>query len=197
MWLPILLGFSSVFCIFAAVICSVIFRFVRLLCNLKPLPIVSKSSTSFRRRRNAGKHKNNNSYDQKPEIEFQYAETYLKECEAGGGEQGGDSGDTSTLPLPHTCPVLNTAFNRNFSYHQVEAVPVSLNVAHTRVQKLAGDLSLLSNISEEPRTDHSDPATTSGQAEQLQPAARVGARKVPPPTLPKPRFHPAFLSTDP
>ena len=70
-----------------------------------------------------------------------------------------------------------------------------LSVAHTRVQKLAGDLSLLSNISEEPRTDHSDPAT-SGQAEQLQPAARVGARKVPPPTLPKPRFHPAFLSTD-
>ena len=71
-----------------------------------------------------------------------------------------------------------------------------LHVTHPRVQKLAGDVSLLSNISEEPRTDPSDPAT-SGQAEQLQPAtARVGARKVPPPTLPKPRFHPAFLSTD-
>ena len=69
-----------------------------------------------------------------------------------------------------------------------KAVPLSmLHVAHIRDQKLAGDVSLLSNISEEPRTDHSDPATTSGQAEQLQPAtARVGAEKVPPPTLPKP-----------
>ena len=152
------------------------------------------SNPSFRRRRNAGKHKNNNSYDQKPEIEFQYAETYLKECEAGGGEE---DTSTSSSTLPHSCPpALNTAFNRNFSYHQVDTVPVSLNVSHPRVQKLAGDVSLLSNISEEPRTDPSDPATTSGQAEQLQPAARVGARKVPPPTLPKPRFHPAFLSTD-
>ena len=94
--------------------------------------------------------------------------------------------------LPHL-KIFETTFD------MYKAVPLSmLHVAHIRDQKLAGEVSLLSNISEEPRTDHSDPATTSGgQAEQLQPAARVGARKVPPPTLPKPRFHPAFLSTDP
>ena len=92
---------------------------------------------------------------------------------------------------------LQKIFETTFDMYK--AVPLSmLHVAHIRDQKLTGDESLLSNISEEPRTDHSDPATTSGgQAEQLQPAtARVGARKVPPPTLPKPRFHPAFLSTD-
>ena len=70
---------------------------------------------------------------------------------------------------------LQKIFETTFDMYK--AVPLSmLHVAHIRDQKLAGEVSLLSNISEEPRTDHSDPATTSGgQAEQ---------------------FHPAFLSTD-
>jgi len=173
LWLPILMGFLSVFCIFAGVICSV-------MCCRK-----------WRRRE---KQNGKNNTESKPEIEFQYAETYLKEIEACDDQLGKNFSHENEKNQDYVTyqgsnfTIVGSNYSRNIDYHS--------KFGHDN------DVSMLSKITEEPSTDlmiASNIVTSApwgGQARSgsvqglTNKTATIGnCRKAPPPTLPKPKLH--------